>query len=465
MLKAPSVFAMNSRRTRGVRGGLDWLLATRALVFGASETGRVIVAGLGLDLHEAAAQGAAEAGAAMIVALEGPVPGMLEETRRAAFYDRNRGLYTYGKTLWISVFPPGSPRLPKEVSMATRDALAAGIASMAVAVSVRSGGRMERLALARLAAGMPVEILPCGCLPAKVRDTLEKRGARIASAVWSLRTGGSPGSATYAGPVAAAESKFDAARPHGAAESGRMKPPGEALLGSPASESWEDGSPEEAGSSSEPRPRSAASGLLSTVPSPGELRRGWDFLAHYTRAFRGPFPGQSRAEYIRDLAALGRPRNGMDTLRRILAEGRIRASGRLIRGGEAAVSLTALSPWEAAEVAGWCPHLVRWSFEPYAVCIRREAAEAAGIEPVLYLPEDCFGALPEDRRFLFQKHRPPDCDWTREKEWRRRGDIVLPSLAPEAVLVLTRTAEEADSVRRDFNLAAIGIAELGIRWP
>jgi hypothetical protein len=157
--------------------------------------------------------------------------------------------------------------------------------------------------------------------------------------------------------------------------------------------------------------------------TPGDAGR--PMLFHYTRACEGPWPDQTRREYLEELWDGGGHRDAAATLRRILRTGRLIASGRLIRGGYPVVSLTPVPPSILAELHRYRRHLIRWDFEPYGIAIDREWLEWQGAAPVHYLPPEAFAALPELERPWYQKHQPPRCDYSAEQEWRWRGDLEL----------------------------------------
>ncbi len=148
-------------------------------------------------------------------------------------------------------------------------------------------------------------------------------------------------------------------------------------------------------------------------------------LAHFTRAAEGPWPEQTRGEYLEDLwyGGMRARRDGEAALRRILTMGTLRASSRLIRGGHAVVSLTAAAPERIGELYRYRPHLVRWDFEPWGMVFDRDWLVKQGARPVHYLPGSSFRTLSTDERPWFQKHEPPGCDYSMEEEWRVLGDL------------------------------------------
>jgi hypothetical protein len=84
----------------------------------------------------------------------------------------------------------------------------------------------------------------------------------------------------------------------------------------------------------------------------------------------------------------------------------------------------------------WNAALVRWTFEPYGIAISKEALIHAGAAPVIYTHGDEYTRLPPDERYRFQIHEPPDKDWTREKEWRIKGDLLLDRFSRDDLIVV-----------------------------
>ncbi len=173
------------------------------------------------------------------------------------------------------------------------------------------------------------------------------------------------------------------------------------------------------------------------------------YLYHYTRSCPGPWPGQSSADYLlsilEDDPLCGH--TALDTLLRILAEGRIRSSSRLIRGKDPVVSWTPIPPGQLESVRRWNPALIRWTFEPYGIAVSRRRLRRAGAVPTLYGPEEMIARLPEAQRWRFQLHAPPRRQWKQEKEWRLRGDLDLTGLSPEEFFVFVTREEEAGRIR------------------
>ncbi len=130
--------------------------------------------------------------------------------------------------------------------------------------------------------------------------------------------------------------------------------------------------------------------------------------------------------------------SALDTLLRILAEGRIRGSHRLVRGLEAVISWTSRPPQELAAIRHWNRTLGRWTFEPYGIAVNRQWLRNLGAKPAIYGADAVFERLPRHERFRFQVGDSIRALWRREREWRLLGDLQLdPSmdvlvLAPDA---------------------------------
>lgn len=211
----------------------------------------------------------------------------------------------------------------------------------------------------------------------------------------------------------------------------------------------------------------------SVVPLP--TAAGWDFLAHTTRACLGPWPGQSREEYLDDLL-LQRPgadHSPLAALLRIVAHRRLSASGLTIRGRHRVVSFTAVPLAQLPRQRVFRSHRGRWDFEPYGIAIRRCWLEARGARPVRYGDESFWQQLADDERPFFQLVRAArrggtaanaasgqsethesersaapsrPVDWSQEREWRHLGDLDLSELAQQDALVFVPDAESARTV-------------------
>ncbi|MDI6794750.1 MAG: hypothetical protein QME81_18100 [bacterium] len=122
------------------------------------------------------------------------------------------------------------------------------------------------------------------------------------------------------------------------------------------------------------------------------------------------------------------------------------------------VSFSACLPTHLADIRKWNPALIRWTFEPYAVAIRKATLEEMGALPVIYGSEAKFQKLSEIERFRFQLHAPPKTDWSPEKEWRIIEDIDLSHISPEDIIPVVSTEEEALSIQERFSLPVFNLS-------
>ena len=179
-----------------------------------------------------------------------------------------------------------------------------------------------------------------------------------------------------------------------------------------------------------------------------------DWLIHCTRECDGPWPGQSREEYLDNLI-LGRVESDHSvqcTLRRILVDGRLRAVSRPVRGAPPAVSFTSCPLEQLGSLRVFRPHRGRWDFEPYGLAISRDWLIARGTRPVVYQEHpDLSGEDPLEQPAVSGENRR--IDWTAEQEWRHPGDIELSEIPPDRGLVL---------VGQDTDVAAVADQS---RWP
>ncbi len=208
--------------------------------------------------------------------------------------------------------------------------------------------------------------------------------------------------------------------------------------------------------------KSEISNLKSPLPCPSA--DGWDFLTHTTRACPGPWPGQSREDFLDSLldARPDADHSPLAALSRIIAERRLRASNRTIRGKFPVVSFTAVPLAELPRLRTFRSHRARWDFEPYGIAIRREWLEHLGARPVVYGDGPLWERLPVTDRPFFQLLRrtptvqpfnrstiqPSPIDWSREREWRVLGDVDLSRATAEQVIVFVPSETEAQRLAK-----------------
>ena len=175
------------------------------------------------------------------------------------------------------------------------------------------------------------------------------------------------------------------------------------------------------------------------------FKEGWPYLTHWTRSSHTPFPGESSHEYYHDLVNSDRyPRAAIDVLGRIVSERCLRASGRFLRSGQAAVAFTSQNPTDAVKLMRWRRRYVYYSFEPYGIAIARSLAQDLGIRPVIYSPPELHKSLPEADRPYFQNQGANAADWLPEFEIRHLGDLDLNQIPAESVKLIVQKEEEIE---------------------
>lgn len=82
-------------------------------------------------------------------------------------------------------------------------------------------------------------------------------------------------------------------------------------------------------------------------------------------------------------------------------------------------------------------------YAPFGVMVRKQWLFAQGGRPVIYQPEEEFELLHEQQRFRHVRYDPnKEQDYTWEREWRVRTDILLLNPAEVTFVVPTRAWEE-----------------------
>ena len=187
--------------------------------------------------------------------------------------------------------------------------------------------------------------------------------------------------------------------------------------------------------------------VYEIVPFPSA--EGWEFLAHTTRVCPGPWPGESFEQYADSLVESlpEADHSTLSTLKRIVGEKRLIASGKTIRGGCPTVSFTACPLEKLPKLHRYRTHRVRWDFEPYGLCLRRSWLQSRGVRHVRYGDEALWQSLTEDERPFFQLAvGESGIDWTIEQEWRAVGDVSLKELTSDDVILFVPDFESAKSI-------------------
>ncbi|MFG0288604.1 MAG: hypothetical protein ACF8CQ_10530 [Rhodopirellula sp. JB044] len=169
------------------------------------------------------------------------------------------------------------------------------------------------------------------------------------------------------------------------------------------------------------------------------------YLVHCTRAMSGPWPGQTWDQYRDDLL-LADPqsasRDAIDSLCRIVRQQRIIAGAVTSRRSTPVVCLSEVPLPELIGRRTYRSHLHRWDYEPFGIAIRRDAALALGIEPVIYAEPGRERELADGEKYRFQATGKTH-DWTAEREWRSDRDIDLSAIDASDVRIFTPDAPSA----------------------
>lgn len=206
-----------------------------------------------------------------------------------------------------------------------------------------------------------------------------------------------------------------------------------------------------------------SSSLICNSPPQG------DFLFHWTRA--AELNRQETAdqcltkllagaqssrigipEFVRGDSLQDRLARLMKTLLQILAEMRLRASGRWTRDHRPVVSLTAQPLADWPEFRSFRSHLGRWDFEPCGLGLSREVILHLGGRPVVYGDELTYSELAAGEQTYFQLNcsRGPNrwIDWTIEREWRVPDDIDLRLFGVNDAFVFVPNRKAANAAAR-----------------
>ena len=191
-----------------------------------------------------------------------------------------------------------------------------------------------------------------------------------------------------------------------------------------------------------------------------------EWLTHWTRRATGPAPGQSEDEFIDALILdlFDWDCSALSSLRRILAEGRLRASDVGLRGGRPAVSFSAVPLRELVRQRTFRVHRKRWDFEHVGICIRRNLLKKIGARPVIYGDDVTWSQVPEGERLWFQQqfsHTPSGTiDWSIEREWRFPGDVDLTRFRPDEAFLFCPDNVDAAVLRTLTNWPILTVQSL-----
>ncbi len=191
-----------------------------------------------------------------------------------------------------------------------------------------------------------------------------------------------------------------------------------------------------------------------------------EWLTHWTRRTDGPAPGQSEDEFIDALILdlFDWDHSALSNLRRILIEGRLRASGLGLRGGRPGVSFSEVLLRQLVHQRTFRVHRKRWDFEHVGICIQRNVLKVLGARPVIYGDDDVWSELPEGERLWFQQqfsHTPSGTiDWSIEREWRFPGDVDLTRFRPDEAFLFCPGKAEAAALQEHTNWPILTVETL-----
>jgi hypothetical protein len=147
----------------------------------------------------------------------------------------------------------------------------------------------------------------------------------------------------------------------------------------------------------------------------------------------------------------------MDSLIRILTQQRLLATDHLKRGQHPSVSFAKVPLLELLSRRKFRPHLGRWDWEPYGICIPVRTIERLGGRPVIYGDKDQWAQLDVTERPFFQSigssranlsKNDDENSWESEREWRVPGDLYLAMIPFTEAIVFVPSMQEAVHLQR-----------------
>ncbi len=175
------------------------------------------------------------------------------------------------------------------------------------------------------------------------------------------------------------------------------------------------------------------------------------WLAHWTRAARGPWPGETQDDFwdaliLRTEAA---DRSAMASLLRIVSDGVLVASSEGIRGRHRVVAFTQVPLHEFRSRRVFRRHRNRFDFELWGVAIRKSELAKLGAAPVIYGDGSEWENMSQNQQPFFQKATDSGTTNNRaEREWRVQGDIQLRLLDKNSICIFVENLLSAKLVRR-----------------
>lgn len=184
-----------------------------------------------------------------------------------------------------------------------------------------------------------------------------------------------------------------------------------------------------------------------------------DYVVHWTRRRKGPWPNQSENRYLDDLlfGTDAANHDRLHALLRILATNKLLATSQLTRDSRPVVCFSAVTVDQLGSLRQFRRHLGRWDFETAGIAVKRSVFEAAGGRKAIYGDEADWSSLPASDRPFFQKRQSGTIDWSVEQEWRVVGDFDLARIGTDDAFVFVDNDDDARQVAELCNWAVVTI--------
>ncbi|MBW2090806.1 MAG: hypothetical protein JRI34_01615 [Deltaproteobacteria bacterium] len=389
VLNARLAAILNSRKSRRISPKDRWIRVTKGLFKLAEKNSYGLVTSLGNYPYELVCCLAKMTKQPAVIMCDNLLPFMLPREKTKQYLKKYEQMFPSGQTLFLSPFTPGRVASRRHRAL-RRDHCLVSLSSCILAAEIRSEGNMERLIKEAVKQRKMVKVFQ----PERFdRDTAGNKSL--------LEFGAQKYCLTSDTAQISLKTK---------------------------------------------RPRLPGQTKIQT-----DLKNN-SYLIHFTRSCPGPWPGETLYEYYKSLVEgnEGAAHTAFDTLNRILKEQRIRGSNHLIRGQTPVVSFTGQPLKNIESLIRYRRGLIRWAFEPYGIAIAKEILVKVGVRPAIYCGEEEWEGLPENQKYRFQLHQPPDTDWTMEKEWRLPGDLDLKTISSKYIRIILPSLQEAEQIASDF---------------
>jgi len=146
-------------------------------------------------------------------------------------------------------------------------------------------------------------------------------------------------------------------------------------------------------------------------------------------------------------------------LRTIIAERRLIAGNRMVRGGYGCISFTE-APVEAF-VDAFVRRFPFTRYSQFGLMFSKSWVYDRGGRPVIYQPDSDFGILPEELRWRHVRYEPTAeqvIDFTWEREWRVRCDGL--AFSPAEASIIVPNEGWASALRRSHDAEQDAVVEL-----